>query len=66
MKYYTVGGFNKTSSINMLGHIIELELSWIDGQVGAMPVFDDYIKVSEYAQKHNYQIIMFETKEQNI
>lgn len=63
MKYYTIGGFNKTAEIDLLGLVRKIELSWIDGQVGAMPVFDDYQKVSEYAKKHNYEIIMFETKD---
>ena len=64
MKYYTIGGFDKTATVSLSGLIKNIELSWIDGQVGAMPVFDNYQKVSEYANKHNYEIIMFEAKDE--
>lgn len=47
---------NRTATLNILGLEHKIELSWIEGQVGAMPIFDDYNKAKKYADKHNYTI----------
>lgn len=55
-KYYSINGMNRTATLNILGLEHKIELSWIEGQVGAMPIFDDYNKAKKYADKHNYTI----------
>lgn len=65
MKYYAIKGFNKTAKADFMGQTLEVSLSWIEGQIGSMPIFDNYEKATIYAKKHGYEIILFETTEKD-
>jgi len=56
-KYYVVQGMNKTATVSVLGMEKEIELSWIEGQIGAMPIFDDLDKALSYANKYGYYVL---------
>ncbi len=38
----------------------EIDLSWAEGMIGAMPIFDDYDKALSYINGHKYSIIELE------
>ena len=46
---YMVLRVHKQAYVGCMGQKMPLELSWIDGQVGAVPVFEDYNKAKEHA-----------------
>ena len=53
---YLVSAISKKAIVTTLWQPQELELSWIDWQIWAIPVFDDYEKALKYA-KWNKEII---------
>lgn len=52
---FAVLQLNKTVEASIYGHIKEIPLSYADGMVGAIPVFDTFEKAHEFAGE-KYQI----------
>jgi len=48
-KLYVVGGVSKKHDVMQAGTVTELELSWADGMIGVLPVFNDKEKAEKYA-----------------
>jgi len=65
MNYYTVGIVSKTQDLNFCGFIQPLKLSWIDGQVGAMPVFTNKHKAKKYIKStgQDLELLQFKVEE---
>ena len=47
---YAVMQLNTKAKVQTLGNQQEIELSWIHGQVGAIPVFDNREKALKYTK----------------
>lgn len=47
-KLYGVLALKEKLGVEVMGMTTTLELNWYDGQIGAMPVFNDYDKALEY------------------
>ncbi len=45
---FVVTMITKKAEIDVYGRIQEIELSYADGMIGALPVFDDYEKALEF------------------
>ena len=63
MKYYAISGFDRTATISVMGTTKKLELSWVEGQVGAIPIFENKTLALKYAKKHGHTVIEFESQE---
>ncbi len=46
---YAVGAVEKDHAIDMFGKEHKLDLTWADGMIGVMPVFDNEAAAKEYA-----------------
>ena len=56
-KYYIVGTFFKKYKISVDGEEQPLILKWVDGMVGAAPVFENKDKADKYAKQTGANII---------
>jgi len=62
MKYrYAVLQLNTEIEVNVMGRAIEVPLSYVEGMVGAIPVFDT-LKNAEVFAGDKYQIAEIEIK----
>jgi hypothetical protein len=52
---------NKTIELGVMGHIKELDLCYIEGMIGAMPVFDNRKDAEKYANGQQVVEIGFKT-----
>ena len=48
-KLYLVSAIMKKAMVTTLWRTQEIELSWIDWQIWAIPIFEDYKKALKYA-----------------
>jgi len=48
-EYYLVGIVKEEISVEILGNQIPLKISWADGMIGAIPVFETIEEASKYA-----------------
>lgn len=51
-KMYYIGGVEKEHMIGIGGLVSNLKLSWADGMIGILPVFDNKVKAKKYAGKN--------------
>lgn len=67
MKHYAViGAISEKAYLFNHGELKEVNLSWIEGQVGAMPVFDDKVLAHQFARKVNGSVVEFSKNHQTI
>ena len=58
-KLYAVLRVDKERTVKIFGLDKKIELSWIDGQIGAMPIFKDSELAYTYAKKYDCEIAEF-------
>ena len=63
---YGVLSLNKNIEIEVMGRTTELELIWIDGQIGDMPIFESYDKALKYAEGKCEKIFKLDVDEKEI
>lgn len=61
-KYYGIARVDKEKQLDIGGVKVQLELSWIYGQVGAMPIFDDLEIAYKYAKDNGFEVIEFKAE----
>lgn len=55
--HYMVGIVKKEHPVNVFGSEVTLPLTWADGMIGVMPVFENYESAETYAKgKAVYEI----------
>jgi len=59
---YAVLVISKTLKIDVAGVKQDLEMSWADGMIGAIPVFDDKLKALSYSLKVGGKVVEIEEK----
>ena len=58
---YVVGAVKQSNPVSVLGREHDLPLTWADGMIGVLPVFDNISDANEYADG-KYQILQIEVK----
>ncbi len=58
---YAVGAVEKDHAIDVFGKERKLDLTWADGMIGVMPVFDSEPAAKEYAND-KFVILKFEVE----
>lgn len=53
-KYYAMKRIEKKAQVSLINHIQDLELSWYEGMVGVLPVFDDEDKAKNICGDNGY------------
>jgi hypothetical protein len=62
-KMYGVLSLKETLGVEVLGLKTELSLSWYDGQIGAIPVFETKEQALKYVDGNEDRIFKLELKE---
>ena len=64
MTYYVVGAIKKQHDINVLGRHKALDLTWADGMVGVLPVFETMMAAELYAGDSGLPIFCVESEDE--
>ena len=62
---YMVGGLVQEHPVDFIGREISLQMTWADGMVGVLPVFDSPQAAEKYSHGR-FQISAIETNEEKI
>lgn len=63
MKVYGVMSLKEKLGVEVMGLKTELNLSWYDGQIGAMPVFKEYEDALKYVDGNEDRVFQLIVKD---
>lgn len=56
-EYYVPKYIEKTRSVEVFGQLANIDMSWADGMIGVLPVFDNELEAKRYSGDSGYIIL---------